>query len=74
MEAVFIEDLVLGKQIKTHVHNLRPFLFNPQRVNPQEVAQKNEQEFMVNALQQLCTSYREMSRPTSRANQAFTSS
>jgi hypothetical protein len=25
----FIEDLVLGKQIKTHVHNLRPFLFNP---------------------------------------------
>ena len=43
----FIEDLVLGKQIKTHVHNLRPFLFNPQRVNPQEVAQQNEQEFMV---------------------------
>ena len=43
----FIEDLVLGKQIKTHVHNLRPFLFNPQQVNPQEVAQQNEQEFMV---------------------------
>jgi transposase InsO family protein len=42
-----IEDLILGKQIKTHVHNLRPFLFNPQRVNPQEVAQQNEQEFMV---------------------------
>ena len=39
----FIEDLVLGKKIKTHVHNLRPFLFNPQRVNPQEVAQQNEQ-------------------------------
>ncbi len=43
----FIEDLVLGKQIKTHVRNLRPFIFNPQRVNPQEVAQQNEQEFMV---------------------------
>ena len=43
----FIEDLVLGKQIKTHVHNLRPFLFNPQQVNPIEVAQQNEQEFMV---------------------------
>jgi len=43
----FIEDLVLGKQIKTHVHKLRPFLFNPQRVNPREVAQQNEQEFMV---------------------------
>ena len=26
-----IEDLVLGKQIKTHVHNLRPFLFNSNR-------------------------------------------
>ncbi len=42
-----IEDLVLCKQIKTHVHNLRPFIFNPHRVNPQEVAQQNEQEFMV---------------------------
>jgi len=43
----FIEDLVLGKQIRTHVHNLRSFLFNHHRVNPQEVAQQNEQEFMV---------------------------
>ena len=42
-----IEDLVLGKQIKTHVHNLRPFLFSPNQVNPVEVAQQNEQEFMV---------------------------
>ena len=29
-----IEDLVKGKQIKTHVHNLRPFVFNPTQVNP----------------------------------------
>ena len=43
----FIKDLVLGKQIKTHVHNLRPFLFSPDQVNPVEVAQQNEQEFMV---------------------------
>ena len=35
-----IEDLVLGKQIKTHVHNLRPFLLNPNRVDPPEVAQQ----------------------------------
>jgi hypothetical protein len=42
-----IEDLVLGKQIKTHVHNLRPFLFNPYQVNPLEVAQQNDQEFLV---------------------------
>ena len=27
-----IEELVRGKQIKTHVHNLRPFLFNPAQV------------------------------------------
>ena len=43
----FIEDLVLGKQIKTHVHNLRPFIFNPTRVNPNDIAQQNEQEFLV---------------------------
>jgi len=43
----FIEDLVLGKHIKTHVHNLRPFLFSPDQVNHTEVAQQNEQEFMV---------------------------
>ena len=41
----FIEDIVLGKQIRTHVHNLRPFLFNPNQVNPIEVAQQNEQEY-----------------------------
>ena len=33
----FIDDLVLGKQIRTHVHNLQPF----------EVAQQNEQEFLI---------------------------
>ena len=42
-----IEDLVRGKQIKTHVHNLRPFLFNPAQVDPQDIAQQNEQEFVV---------------------------
>ena len=42
-----IEDLVLGKQIKTHVHNLRPFIFSPTRVTPGEIAQQNEQELMV---------------------------
>ena len=37
-----IADLVLGKQIKTHVHNLRPFIFNPTRVNPIDIAQQND--------------------------------
>ena len=34
-----IEDLVLGKQIKTHVHNLRPFIFSPNRVIPSKISQ-----------------------------------
>ena len=38
-----IEDLVRGKPIKTHVH----LLFNPAQVNPQDIAQQNEQEFLV---------------------------
>ena len=42
-----IEDLVRGKQIRTHVHNLRPFILNPAQVHPQDVAQQNEQEFIV---------------------------
>ena len=45
-----IEDLVKGKQIKTHVHNLRPFVFNHTQVNPLDVAQQNEQAFVVNGL------------------------
>ena len=45
-----IEDLVKGKQIKTHVHNLRPFVFNPTQVNPLDVAQHNEQEFVVDGI------------------------
>ena len=36
-----IEDLVRGKQIRTHVHNLRPFIFNPAQINPQNIAQQN---------------------------------
>jgi hypothetical protein len=44
------EDLVRGKQIKTHVHNLRAFIFNPTQVNPLEVAQQNEQEFLVDEI------------------------
>ena len=45
-----IEDLVKGKQIETHVHNLRPFAFNPTQVNPLHVAQQSEQEFVVDGI------------------------
>ena len=47
-ESIYIiEDLVRGKQIETHVHNLRAFILNPTQVNPLDIAQRNEQEFLV---------------------------
>ena len=49
-----IEDLVKGKQIKTHVHNLWPFIFSPTQVNPLDVAQQNEQEFVVDGILAHC--------------------
>ena len=45
-----IEDLVKGKQIRTHVHNLQPFVFNPTQVNLLDAAQQNEQEFVVDGI------------------------
>jgi hypothetical protein len=36
-----IEDLVSGKRITTHIHNLRPFIYDPIRTNPLTVAQHN---------------------------------
>ena len=33
-----IEDFIRGKKIKTHIHNLHPFVFDPHRVNPIDVA------------------------------------
>ena len=53
-----IEDLVLGKQIKTHVHNLRPLIFSPTRVYPSEIAQHNEQVFLVRDIIAHVTSWR----------------
>ena len=45
-----IEDLIRGEKIKTHIHNLRPFVFYPRHVNPTDVAQQNEQEFVVDEI------------------------
>ena len=45
-----IEDLVSGKRIVTHVHNLRPFNYDPDRTSPLSVVQQNEQEFVVEAI------------------------
>jgi hypothetical protein len=39
-----IEDLVSGKRSSTHIHNLRPFNYDPVRTSPLTIAQQNEQE------------------------------
>ena len=45
-----IENSIRGKKIKTCIHNLRPFVFDPHRVNPTDVAQQNEQEFVIDEI------------------------
>jgi len=42
-----IEDLINGKRIKTHLHNLRPFIYDPAYVNQTDIALQSEQEFVV---------------------------
>jgi hypothetical protein len=45
-----IEDLISGKRTTTHIHNLRPFNYDPDRTSPLTVAQQNEQEFVVESI------------------------
>ena len=45
-----IENLVDGKRSTTHIHNLRPFNYDPARTSPLVVAQHNEQEFVVDSI------------------------
>jgi len=45
-----IEDLVNGKRTSTHIHNLRPFNYDPARTSPLGIAQQNEQEFVVESI------------------------
>ena len=42
-----IQDLVNGKVLETHIHNLRPFNYDEERTDPVAVAQQNAQEFVV---------------------------
>ena len=44
---ITIQDLVNGKVIVTHIHNLRPFNYDEERTDPVTVAQQNAQEFVV---------------------------
>jgi len=45
-----IEDLMSGKRITAHIHNLRPFIYDPIRTNPLAVAQQNEQVLIVESI------------------------
>ena len=45
-----IEDLVGGKRTTTHIHNLRPFNYDPAYTSSLTVAQHNEQEFTVESI------------------------
>ena len=45
-----IEEMVNGKRITTHIHNLRPFNYDPERTMPLVIAQHNEQEFVVDSI------------------------
>ena len=42
--------LLSGKRITTLIHNLRPFIYDPIRINRLTVAQHNEQEFIVESI------------------------
>ena len=45
-----IEDLVNGKRTSTHIHNLRPFNYDPAWTSPLAIAQQNEQEFVMESI------------------------
>ncbi|CAN0457162.1 unnamed protein product, partial [Pylaiella littoralis] len=49
-DAYKIQDLVSGKLHETHISNLKPFNFDPERQQPQEVAQHNSQEFVISEI------------------------
>jgi hypothetical protein len=42
-----IQDLVSGKVIDTHVHQLRPFNYDPERTRPVDIARQAAQEFLI---------------------------
>ena len=45
-----IEDLVSGKRSSIHIHNLRPFNYDPVPTLPLTVTQQSEQEFVVESI------------------------
>ena len=39
-----------GTRIRTHIHNLRPFIYDPDHTSPLTVALHNEQEFFIDSV------------------------
>ena len=48
-----IEDLVSGKRITAHIHNLRPFMYDPDHTSPRTVANTMSKSLSLNLI---CTS------------------
>lgn len=42
-----VQDLITGKLSDTHVSNLKPFLYDPEHVDPLSVAMQDNQEFLI---------------------------
>ena len=53
-----IQDLVNGKILVAHIHNIRPFNFDEERTDPVAVAQQNTQEFVVDRAKRLTLEFR----------------
>ena len=45
-----LQGLINGKRTTTHIHNLKPFNYDPVRTSPLTVAQQNEQELVVESI------------------------
>jgi hypothetical protein len=42
-----IQDLVSGKVIDSHVHQLHPFNYDPERTRPVDIARQTAQAFLI---------------------------
>jgi hypothetical protein len=45
-----IQDLVTGKNKDTHISNLSPFNYDPEHVDPMEIALKDQEEFYIDSI------------------------
>jgi transposase InsO family protein len=45
-----VQDLVTGKMSDTHISNLSPFLYDPNHVDPLDIAMKDQEEFFIDSI------------------------